>query len=129
MCPRRKCTRVDDFNIQANILTNRFIEKGYSFDVLSQTLSKVQELDREQFMVEKPKMTNEETNFSWPFITGYSHQHYMIKKLVCKHWHILKNDHILGSTLPDRPQVVFRGVPSLKDTLAPGFCDPPTIKN
>lgn len=105
---KRNCTRVDDSNIQANILTNRFIEKCYSVDVFSQTLSEVQELDRDQLLVEKPKMTNKETNFSWSFITGYSYQHYMIKKLLNKHWHILKKYHILGSTLPDRPQVVFR---------------------
>lgn len=67
-------------------------------------------------------------NFSCPFITGYSHQHFSIKKLLSKHWHIVKNDGILGPVLPDRPQVVFRGVPSIKSFVGPSVCDPPTTK-
>lgn len=52
----------------------------------------VEELNRDQLLVEKPKMTNEQNNnnFSFPFVTGFSHQHFLIKKLVRKHWHILK---------------------------------------
>lgn len=37
---RRNCTRVEDFNIQAKILTDRFIEKGYEASTLNQNLCK-----------------------------------------------------------------------------------------
>lgn len=45
-----------------------------------------------------------------------------------KHWHILGNDRVLKTILPIRPQVVYRGVPSLKDRLAPNSLNPPTNK-
>lgn len=63
-----------------------------------------------------------------PFITGYSCQHFSIKKILYKHWHIIKNDPLLGPLLPDRPQVVFRGAPSIKSRVVSAVCDPPINK-
>lgn len=42
-----------------------------------------------------------------------------------KHWGVLRNDKILGSVLPYRPQVIFRGVPPLKLQVAPNILDAP----
>lgn len=34
---------------------------------------------------------------------------------------------MLGSTLPDKPQVVFRGVTLVKELVAPSVCDPYSV--
>lgn len=91
-------------------------------------MADTQLIDRDLLLSEKSNNGSIETNFSMPFITSYSHQHYVIKKFVHKHWHILKNYHDLGKTLPDLPQVVFRGVSSLRDMVAPNVCDPQNTK-
>lgn len=39
---------------------------------------------------------------------------------------ILKQDRVLGSFLPERPQFIYRKAPTLRDRLAPGVIDPPT---
>lgn len=44
-----------------------------------------------------------------------------------KHWHFLQNDCVLGPVLPPKPQLVFRGVPSLKDKIAHNILDPSSI--
>lgn len=85
-------------------------------------------MDRDLLLSEKPKCDGGESNFSMPFITSYSHQHYLIKKFMRKHCHILKNNKILGKALPDEPQVMFRDVLSLRDMVAPNVCDPPNTK-
>lgn len=125
---KHNCTKTEDFRRQANVLTNRFLEKGYSAWALEQRMVEVEQLYRDQLLVERPMRDGGQSKFAWPFIMGHSHQHYLIKKLVYKHWHIIKNDLILGPILPDKPQVVFRGVPSLKHSLAPSACDPPSTR-
>lgn len=124
----RNCTKIGDFREQAKVLTDRLLEKGYFAEVLEQRVLEVEQLDRSQLLAERPAAADGQNNFAWPFIAGYSNQHFPIKKLVRKHWHLIKNDTVLGSFLPEWPQLVFRGVPSLKDSLAPGACDPPTTK-
>lgn len=63
-----------------------------------------------------------------PFITTFLTQHYLIKKIIRKHWHLLGNDMIVKTFLPVNPQVIFRGVPSLQDRVAPNVVDPPSKK-
>lgn len=67
-------------------------------------------------------------SFKNPFITNFSNQHQNIKHIVNKHWHILGNDRILNTFLPAKPQVVFRGAPSLRDKLVTNILNPPTTK-
>lgn len=42
-----------------------------------------------------------------------------------RHWKVLQGDRVLGSNLPDRPWVVYRGVPPLKMQVAPNVVNPP----
>ena len=80
-------------------------------------------MDRETLLITKPP---KEKNLSMvPFLTTFSTQHHSVKQLVRKHWHILKNDSILGPALPSVPQVIFRGVSALRHRLAPNVIEPP----
>lgn len=127
---RRNCTKIDDFDSQSRILRDRLKDKGYDGGVLDDKIAEVTVLDRDLLLVEKSVVLTCEpnNNFSCPFVTRYSQQHFSIKKLIYKHWHIIKNDHVLNSVLPDKPKVVFRGAPPNKQLVAPTVCDPSIYK-
>lgn len=125
---KRNCSTTTDFKAQSKVLTDRFLEKGYEAHFFKEKLDQVEQLDRDYLLLDNTgRGINTDNNFTCPFITGYS-QHFTIKRLVYKHWHIAKNDPILGPLLPVRPQIVFRGAPSIKSCVAPSVCDPPIKK-
>lgn len=119
------CTEDSTFLAQAQVLTQRFVAKGYAPNSLSNTLDQVKNVDGKDFLSERVDGRDGDT-YRCPFITNFSCQHSKVKHIMTRHWHILKNDRVLESILPDKPQVVFRGVPSLKDRLAPNILNPPT---
>lgn len=41
------------------------------------------------------------------------------------HWSVLKNDRILGTLLPERPKVIYKGAPSLRSKIASNVINPP----
>lgn len=123
---KRNCSNHAEFLAQADILMKRFLEKGYVETSLRNTLDEVAEIDRCTLLeIKKPHRERVPTI---PFITTYSSQHNSIAKLLKKHWHVLKNDHVLGPILPAKPQVIYRGAPSLKNRVAPNVLDPPLTK-
>lgn len=65
------------------------------------------------------------TKFDIPFIMSYSSQHYTIKHIIQKHWHILLNNNVLAQLLPPKPQVVYRGVTSIKNRIVQNVLDLP----
>lgn len=124
---KRNCTQQSAFLAQAQVLTQRFVDKGYALESLTNTLDQVKCVDRTNLLKENTGGRENDT-FHNPFITNFSCQHSSVKHIVKKHWHILKNGRVLKSILPDKPQVVFRGAPSLKDKLAPNILNPPSIR-
>lgn len=85
----------------------------------------VSAMDREDLLTERARGGADGFTLGVPFITPYSVQHNGIKQLLNKHWHIIKNDTVLGSMLPPKPKVIFKGVPSLQGRVAPNILNPP----
>lgn len=108
-------------------MTQRFVAKGYSPDFVASTLDQVEKVDRKDLLVERVR-DPVDAPFRCPFITDYSCQHFRVKRIINKYWHVLRNDRVLASMLPVKPQVVFRGAPSLKDKVAPNIFDPPVSR-
>lgn len=46
------------------------------------------------------------------------------KKIMQKHWKVLRGVQVLGSILHEQPRVVYQGVPPLKLQVAPNIVDP-----
>lgn len=113
LCIRGNCSKLAYFDVQYQVMSQRFREKGYDPSSLVSTLNLVRKMDREEQLVDK-HAKNETNNFVLS-LTTTSH---VIKNIMQKHWHILQNDRVLGSLLPSKPSVIFRGVPSLKDKVA-----------
>lgn len=126
---RRNCTRVDDFDTQTRMLRNRLCDKGYDLTTLNNKIEEVRMLDRDSLLVDRPRMAERDPgNLICPFSTRYSQQHFSVKKLIRKHWHMVKNDPVLGTVLPDKPCLIFRGAPPIKQLVAPTVCNPPIYK-
>lgn len=129
---RRNCSDPHVFRAQAKILTDRFLEKGYSIESLLSVLNEVENMNRDSLLQDKLPQANPNShpssNIGVPFVTTYSLQHRSIKKIISKHWHIINSDNVLKDILPNRPQVVFRGAPSLRNRIIPNILDPPVKK-
>lgn len=82
-------------------------------------------MDRTSILRGKSKPPSRENDHNLSIVTTYSRQHYDMKKIMTKHWGITKNNKILGPVLPDRPQVIFRGVTPLRLQVAPNILDAP----
>ncbi|KAM9325141.1 NACHT, LRR and PYD domains-containing protein 3-like [Gastrophryne carolinensis] len=91
---RRNCKEDEDYNKQAWIIGDRFINKGY-----------------DSLLIERE-------------IKEYGKNHRILKRVLEKNWHILKNDDILGPTLPDKPKVIFRRPPTLATKLVRSYVRP-----
>lgn len=102
---KHNCTIKEEFLVQAETLTKRFEEKGYSRDFLKNTLDEIIVMERRDLLKEKPPC--EDRVPSVPFISTYSVQHMNVKTLLNKNWHILGNYQILNAVLSDKPQVIF----------------------
>lgn len=95
---------------------------------LQDIIEQVGTIDILSLFEEKTGKADKGKTFSVPFITTFSTQHHQIKNIIRKHWYILGINQIIKTFLPIKPQVIFRGVPSLRDKIAPNVVDPPTKK-
>lgn len=125
---RCNCTEVEDYRPQADIFKKRLEEKGYDPDSLQDTIEQVGKIDRSTLLEGGSRKQEGKGTSLVPFITTFSTQHHQIKSIIHKHWHLLGNDRVIKTFLPTNPQVIFRGVPSLRDRVAPNFVYPPTKK-
>lgn len=121
---RHNCTEYNEFLVQAEILTQRFLEKGYSIESLTDTFNQVKQISRADLLIEKPPDQRRDISFKNPFITCFSNQHRNIKHIINKHWHILGNDRVLNTILPVKQQPPFRGAPFFRDNLALDVLNP-----
>lgn len=121
---RRNCTDVDTFISQAEVLKQRFLDKGYNQADLDTELQRVTNIDRNTLLVTKQKR-DPDTTYKWALSTTYSIQHKQIKSIMRKHWGVLRQDNILGKILPEQAKIIFRGAPSLQGQVAPNIINPP----
>lgn len=55
---RRNCLEVAEFDTQAKVLHNRFVEKDYNPNSLQTTIRSVWDLDRISLLTERPRDSN-----------------------------------------------------------------------
>lgn len=59
------------------------------------------------------------------FLTGFNRQCKKLKKVVKKHWPILKSDNTLKTLLPSQPTFIYRRAPTLGNNLVHNALDVP----
>lgn len=116
---RRICSTVDYFNILANSLQKRLLERRYSHTLLK----KVQKcsLTREQLLYKVPPSTQpvavSPKKDQTRCILTYSGQHQSIRSILKKYWFLLTEDPILSQYVAAQPSITYRRSKSLKDSL------------
>ena len=91
-------------------------------------IERVRLMNREVIVSDKPPVTSAiEQITNHKIVLDYNIQYKKFDRIVVKHWAVLKGDAVLGPTLPDRPQFVYKKAPALRDLIAPGVIDPPIV--
>lgn len=62
----------------------------------------------------KTHKTEQKDRSEFKIILDYNIQHKKLKKIIMKHWDILKKDCMLGTILPSRPRFIYKRAPTLK---------------
>ncbi|XP_075450940.1 uncharacterized protein LOC142492137 [Ascaphus truei] len=127
---RRNCSLLSDFESQSVLLFDKFIERGYDRALLTKSLAKVYDMDRESLLIQnKTKIVTEDRNIDnvikVPFVTEYNSVSRNIQKIIGNSWNILCNDPILGPSLQSTPSFIYRRAKNLKHYLAPSDIGPP----
>lgn len=122
---RRNCSDQDEYFREASSLKLKFLDKGYEATMLETLIAEVGNRERTELLRDKPPQVNNGEDFNLAFLTTYSSQHWAIKKIIKRHWPVIKNDRVLGPLLPNNPRILFRGAMNLRHTLAPNVPDPP----
>ena len=121
---RRNCSDDDMYFLQAAMLRERFIEKGYDTSSVDMELRQVALIERDSLLQDKEPRPNDDS-YKFSMLTSYSNQHRDVQNIINKHWDILKSDKVLGPSLPEQAKVIFRGAPTLRNSIAPNVVDPP----
>lgn len=120
MCLRGKCTNVDDYIIQANMIGDRFVHKAYNKGFIEDKFTEVAQMDRGKLIEYKIQQVCQSDQ---PIILDYSIQHRKIEKII--HWHILQTDKHLQSILPNRPRYIYKRAPIIQNQVVKSVVDPP----
>ncbi|CAN2391269.1 hypothetical protein PRIEUP_LOCUS1308, partial [Pristimantis euphronides] len=118
---RRNCTMDKDFTAQVGVLQKRFLDRKYPRGLLTNALQSVNNLSQNDCLV--PKVHNADPdNFKTEqarFITRFSRHHKLIKHVLIKYWPLIRNDHMLGPLVSDKPCIIHRRAPTIKNIVAP----------
>lgn len=114
---KRNCTRDEDFATQSQIIKNRFLERGYKPSLIENSYKKI--CDGTQ--TKNTSKSVEENTVVAPFITNYHKGAEKLKRIINKNWFILKNDSVIGNRLPEKPKIVFRKAPNLRDIITHSY--------
>lgn len=120
---RRNCDLIADFDKQADMLIQRFQEKGYAANTLAKLKSDVMKMDRKTLLNNTRKRRNEQGEIL--FITGYNNQYKDVERIIHRYWPILQEDRVLSKILPRKPKFVYRRAPNLRNFLVHNAVDPP----
>lgn len=88
---KRNCTRKEDFQAQAKILEQRFINKGYEKKFITEKIQEVERMNRPTLMKDKGKDRLEFID-NIMIILDYNIQYKKVERIIKKHLHILKSD-------------------------------------
>uniref|UniRef100_A0A8C5PKA4 Helix-turn-helix domain-containing protein n=1 Tax=Leptobrachium leishanense TaxID=445787 RepID=A0A8C5PKA4_9ANUR len=111
---RRNCSDGDTYKEQALSLKQDFLDKGYDDMELVNIILELSQTDRDNYLEYKPN--NKEVKEPL-FICDYNHKADKIKKILKKHWPILKNDVDLADVIGPVPKIVFRGAENIKSNM------------
>ncbi|CAJ0963544.1 unnamed protein product [Ranitomeya imitator] len=121
---RRNCTHDADFITQAHNLTRRFKQRGYPKRVISSAFQRARREDQASLLTSRPRNPDHTTRF----ITDYNNSWHQVKNIINRHWSILRTDAQTAEVTSDRPLLVTRRAPNLRDLLTSSHFSRPTVR-
>lgn len=113
---KRNCTSYMDFQEEADKLTERFLERGYTKSSLRKAFNRVKKIERHN-LIFKPKKIQPGSQDMPRIILTYTNEHESIRKILQKNWSILTNDTTLKQLVPSRPLITFRKAGSIHENI------------
>ncbi|CAJ0934810.1 unnamed protein product [Ranitomeya imitator] len=115
---KRICSNEEAFNEQADALSVRFENRGYSKRSIKKGRKKACRARREDLLRIKEKPPSDNTV---RFISTYSDKCWIMKQALEKYWPMLKMDKTLSKYLHDQPSITYRRAKNLKDILVHSY--------
>lgn len=107
------------------MIGERFKAKGYDDQWINNQIAHVNLMDRKTMIEEHPKKSFQQEVPS--IILDFNTQFKDVARVIQKHWHILKNDKDLKGILPEKPNIVYKRAPTIRDLIVKSVIDPPPV--
>ncbi|XP_041445945.1 uncharacterized protein LOC121402972 [Xenopus laevis] len=98
---------------------DKFLERGYPKQLITDTINTVQALERKQLLQNKPQKTRRDNNNDLYYISKYNPQSKDTKEIILKYWEVVARDDSLSSKIPKRPRFSYARNTNLKEHLSP----------
>lgn len=110
---RRNCTEIQDFQEAAKHLTQWIRARGYPKNSISKAHDFAKKSEWENLLQPKPR--GKDVNIK--IVIQFNNQWGEVYRLFKSNWHLLFQDSRISNYITDKPQIVARRVPYLKDKL------------
>lgn len=121
--PNRSPSSTEDYLQQVNVLGNRFVNKGYDKNVIMNHIREVEQVKRENLLQYKDGVTSG-IDFFTAIVLDFNYQHKKVERII-KHWAVLIADKQLRSILPEKPRLIYKKAPLVRDRVGRSVNEPP----
>ncbi|XDV16664.1 hypothetical protein PO909_016270 [Leuciscus waleckii] len=120
----RICNEDEVFERQAGELCQRFLDRGYTDNLVRDCLERARSIQRADLMTKR--IDQNSSNNAVTFVSTYGQISNSVKNIVHRHCHILSSDPDIGHTFQDPPRSCYKRAPSLRDRLVRSHLPAPT---
>ena len=121
---KRNCSEELTFEEEKTEMVGRFRARGYKDKTIKAAVDKAGTKSRSSLIFEKHTKKSKQSvegEEAVRFITSYSLDAWKIRKILIKHWQILKADRVIGGLLPHSVTTTYRRSRSLSDDLVHSY--------
>ncbi|CAJ0950195.1 unnamed protein product [Ranitomeya imitator] len=115
---KRICSQETAYQKQAEDISNRFLDQGYSSRIVRRCKGRASQIDRTSLLKTKKES---QTSNQVRFIATYSNKSKMVREILSKYWPIIKYDTTLTNCLTNQPSITYRRNKNLRDLLTHSY--------
>lgn len=122
---KRICSKESDYDIQANEMQQRFVQRGYDRKTINKAFERAKEVDRNTLL--EPNSSKVTSDNKITFVSEFSNVSKDVKRIVLKHWSVLKCDPQLVDLASSTPRFCFKRGSNIKDSLVSSMYVAPSL--
>ncbi|CAJ0958412.1 unnamed protein product [Ranitomeya imitator] len=100
---KRICSQEASYQKQAEDISNRFMDRGYSSRIVRRCKGRASRIDKANLLKTKKES---QTSNQVRFIATYSSKSTMVREILSKYWPIIKYDTTLTNCLTNKPSIL-----------------------